>query len=340
MTVYKTNWASTDYINFGDWNRIESNIQELSDYLNTIEYPMPPLRVNSSALSFDGVDDYVDFGSPSSLNITGDLTLEAWVNATGTDSAILTWANDPYTTFPYHWNIYVGTGTSRVNLGITYDSDSAVPLDKWVHLAVTISGTTLTFYLNGQVDGVRTITNTRVQGDSTFSLSRKTMQFFKGKMDEVRIWNVTRSQSEIQANMRKVLGGTEGGLVGYWRCDDGTGTTLTATKGVNGTLMAGTTWTTNVPYIGAINNRTASSIDFLSSINRIENNLDAIKTSFGMTPPNYLTKKTWSVGQGFSFEDVNRLENNTQIIKTYGELITKSYRYCGAFTCGDQGGLF
>ncbi|KRE33433.1 hypothetical protein [Paenibacillus sp. Soil724D2] len=96
----------------------------------------------------------------------------------------------------------------------------------------------------------------------------------------------------------------------------------------------------SVPTPSVVINRTVASIDFLSSINRIENGLGAIQSAFGMTPPNYLSKKTWTIGMGFSFDDVNRLENNTQILKTYGDLIVKSYKYSGALTCGDQGGLY
>jgi hypothetical protein len=94
------------------------------------------------------------------------------------------------------------------------------------------------------------------------------------------------------------------------------------------------------PVPTVVTNRTVRSIDFLSSINRIENNLEALHVAFGMSPPGYLDHKTWTVGQGFTFEDANRLENNTQIIRTYGDLIVKSFRRSGAFTCGDQGGLY
>lgn len=95
-----------------------------------------------------------------------------------------------------------------------------------------------------------------------------------------------------------------------------------------------------VPTPTVVTNRTEKSIDFLSSINRIEANLGAIHDAFGMSPPTYLEQRTWGVGQGFGFEDANRLENNTQIMKTYGDLIQKSFRRSGAFTCGQQGGLY
>jgi hypothetical protein len=44
-------------------------------------------------------------------------------------------------------------------------------------------------------------------------------------MDEVRVWNVARTAAQIQGTMRMRLVGNEAGLVGYWRFDDGTGTT-------------------------------------------------------------------------------------------------------------------
>ena len=48
---------------------------------------------------------------------------------------------------------------------------------------------------------------------------------FNGIIDEVRIWNVARTQQEIQQYMHQQLTGTEPGLVGYWQFNEGTGNT-------------------------------------------------------------------------------------------------------------------
>ena len=85
--------------------------------------------------------------------------------------------------------------------------------------------------------------------------------------------------------------------------------------------------------------RTLSSVDFLSSINRIEQNLESIRTNF-MTPPNYGATETWVAGKGFDYTDANRLEQNIQYLMDYGLLVFQSFRRCGAYTCGDQGGLY
>jgi hypothetical protein len=48
-------------------------------------------------------------------------------------------------------------------------------------------------------------------------------QYFKGIIDEVRVWNVGRTQTEIQASMGNTLSGNERGLVYYFRFDEGMG---------------------------------------------------------------------------------------------------------------------
>jgi len=50
-------------------------------------------------------------------------------------------------------------------------------------------------------------------------------EHFKGMIDEVRIWKIARTAEQIQNNMRKRLTGKEAGLVGYWKLDEGKGTT-------------------------------------------------------------------------------------------------------------------
>ena len=46
---------------------------------------------------------------------------------------------------------------------------------------------------------------------------------YRGDLDELRLWNIVRSQNEIQANMFTRLQGNETGLAGYWNFDEGSG---------------------------------------------------------------------------------------------------------------------
>jgi hypothetical protein len=99
-------------------------------------------------------------------------------------------------------------------------------------------------------------------------------RLYLGQMSEVRVWNATRTQEEIQFSMNKKLTGTETGLVGYWRLNDGTGTTAVATKGTNGTLVnfPANPWSTLTPDIYTRNYK-GFTIDY--SFNSIKSTLNA-----------------------------------------------------------------
>ena len=47
--------------------------------------------------------------------------------------------------------------------------------------------------------------------------------WLNGKIDEIRIWNIVRTESEIRQNMNRHLNGNEPGLVAYYRMDEGKG---------------------------------------------------------------------------------------------------------------------
>lgn len=94
-----------------------------------------------------------------------------------------------------------------------------------------------------------------------------------------------------------------------------------------------------LPAMSFTTNRTQTSVDYLTSINRIEQNLESIRTSF-VTPPGYLPGETWAVGKGFDYTDANRLESNVQLLMEYGVLAFKSYRYCGVAICGQTGAIY
>ena len=61
-------------------------------------------------------------------------------------------------------------------------------------------------------------------------------------LDEVRIWNTARTQQQIQDNMNKELSGDEPGLVGYWKFNEGQGTTVYDNAGNNHGTIHGATW--------------------------------------------------------------------------------------------------
>ncbi len=85
-----------------------------------------------------------------------------------------------------------------------------------------------------------------------------------------------------------------------------------------------------------VSNRTQSYIDYLAGINRIEANLETIRTSFA-TPPGYLPGKVWTLRKGFDFTDANRLERDLRILFEAAYQVYQSFKYCGTFSAGEEG---
>lgn len=97
----------------------------------------------------------------------------------------------------------------------------------------------------------------------------------------------------------------------------------------------------NIHELDVKTDRTMNSIDFLSSINRVEENLEAIKKNF-ITPIGYENKETWKLGKGFSYIDANRLERNLLKLYELALIVKDNLVYAGTFNCGSEweGGLF
>ena len=107
-------------------------------------------------------------------------------------------------------------------------SASKVTTGKWVHVAATreqSNGIVLVF-VDGVLEG-SAVGNVNALSDAP-SISvggRANRNFYTGLMSELRLWSTVRTQSEIVAHMRERLNGDEPGLVGYYRLDEGAGTT-------------------------------------------------------------------------------------------------------------------
>lgn len=94
-----------------------------------------------------------------------------------------------------------------------------------------------------------------------------------------------------------------------------------------------------IPIQTIVSDRDKTSIDYISDINRIEDNIEQIKNAF-ITPPGYQQKKTWAVGMGFDYRDANRLERNLQLLYEWAHLAKENLKYCGTFYCGEDGDIY
>jgi len=181
----------------------------------------------SRALNFDGTDDYVDLGNAAELNISGNLTLEAWIYADDYNQAgriISKWGISS----GYEIDLYMGNIRFNLNQFVIMQTSITSYNGTWVHVAGTKSGNTGTLYINGVSVGsgfAQSTINTSPNNLLIGRMANLGTNSFNGTIDEVRIWNVTRTASEIFDHYNTPLVGTESGLVGLWHLDEGTGTT-------------------------------------------------------------------------------------------------------------------
>jgi hypothetical protein len=72
--------------------------------------------------------------------------------------------------------------------------------------------------------------------------------YWQGKIDDVRIWSVRRTDAEIAANYQSELSGPQPGLVAYYTFDEGSGTVAhdSSGKGHDGMMETGTSFSTEV----------------------------------------------------------------------------------------------
>ena len=173
---------------------------------------------NGQALSFSGANgSYVTVPDSASLRLSGALTLEAWVNpgAIG-GSAWRTVLFKQLGTAAMGYALYANNGAARptgqVNIGGEQNTvgTTQLALNAWTHLATTYDGATQRFYVNGtqvasraQTGALATATGPlRIGGNGVWG------EYFRGLIDDVRIYNRALGAAEVQADMATPVGGT------------------------------------------------------------------------------------------------------------------------------------
>jgi hypothetical protein len=210
-----------------------------------------------------GAENALDFGQfnnssyvtiPSSLNSvfnTNNVTLEGWfkfnVNTSGFPMLIgEAYVGDLKVTFCMHKqgnNINAGF----YNNGWTVvTSASTIQYNTWMHIAATYDQSSIKIYINGNLDATLNANAALPTGSESWYIGKRwdSNEFFRGVMDEIRVWNVARTQAQIQASMNTSVPTNSTGLRAYYKLDESAGTsTADATgNGYNGTLTNGSTW--------------------------------------------------------------------------------------------------
>jgi hypothetical protein len=191
-------------------------------------YDRPTLSLQESlpdyALEFDGTGSFVFLNPAPTLG--NSFTQEAWIYPTHTDDTFHGFMgyqpNRINQSAPGLWckgkKIYYGFGNGSQWLCTT--TGDVLTLNDWNHVAVTFDGTNYKLYINGQQVHNYTGASGKTPYGNPVHLIGRVDNFFEGMIDEVRIWNVARTKSQIQSNMDNTLSGSETGLVAYYKFEE------------------------------------------------------------------------------------------------------------------------
>lgn len=203
---------------------------------------------NPYALNFDGVDDQV---GPVTLSnnaycIELYMYLEKEWTSNSTQMAVFGKGYDNFSIGPTNsWidgeviSLYSGGSSGYVTCSVYH----TIPAG-WSHVAFNWNGTTYSIYLNGvKLQTIENKAKLFSVNNLYFGYRGAYGQHFKGKLDEIRLWNKPRTEQELLDNMNKRLKGDESGLILYYRFDEGTGSIAhdSSPSGLNSNIT-GATW--------------------------------------------------------------------------------------------------
>ncbi len=229
-----------------------------------------PGIASTSTNTFDGLDmggstsDYVSFatdpepGNPAML----DFTLELKVRTTGWSSDPAIFANKNWNngnnrgfviagrTNGSGWKFNIGDGGSRIDLNGGTINDGF-----WHHLTVTYDfDGTKAVYQDGVLINSTTnsISSDVINTGNILALCQDgTLNYSAGidiEVSDVRVWDAVISAADVETWSCQDIDNTHpnyANLIHHWKCDDGSGTSLTDDIGTNtGTLNGSNTWTT------------------------------------------------------------------------------------------------
>lgn len=221
----------------------------------------PPFS-NTYSTDFDGVDDYVDCGNPTDLQITGAFTLSVWMkldSTVGTQACAISKDNGTSERAFTLWSkivnkpvFYIWNGATSYNVGGTTN----IADDTWHHVAVVyVPSTSIRIYVDGVIEGTNTTSIPASINNANYDF--KIGEFagslfeFKGLLDEVSVFNSAVAIAELwdgsgQPTDLSLLATPP---IAWYRFEEGMGTTAidSGSGGNDGTLINGVAYSTDTP---------------------------------------------------------------------------------------------
>lgn len=166
----------------------------------------------NSAYYFDGINDGIDVTRSQTLEPTSAMSACAWVYKEFSNNA---WTPilskrysipDPYNSYSMDggdgigqkWMVNVCRGTVGSQKSVF--SKTSRPYNQWEFVVMVYNGSSLKMYINGKEENSLNVSGNIGYSNMGFYIGKNTVydQFFKGKIDDVRLYNRALSSCEIR----------------------------------------------------------------------------------------------------------------------------------------------
>ncbi|BAT54628.1 patatin [Nostoc sp. NIES-3756] len=211
---------------------------------------MTDLADTQIVLTFDGVDDYIDFGRNDLGGVFAQgstaFTVSGWINpheltnkatSYGTRNVFFARSSERYSdNFEFgisetgSLDVYIDETVSK---GIKTFGRGELTIRQWHFFAIVFNNGQVTVYLNDNeyTDSFRGSALNKATSSITLGATLHKQVYFKGQLANISVWNYPLTHEQIQTHRLDLIVGDEEGLVAYWKLNDGQGTTVKNQKG-------------------------------------------------------------------------------------------------------------
>lgn len=246
QTYEKANKLNDAIKHYETLSQLQPDNVQWQKKLGSLYLNLPPERhetggvVKSTALTLNGNGSYAEIDPSEALNdMTQQVTVSAWIHPTSSPNRYVRIVfrsdeQEPDNRKRSYILVIRDDGKLKITsspngewYASLYSEPGLIKLNKWTHIAGVIDAKN--DYMKIFIDGYQ-VGHRNFQGKDNFYqchlplrigathvINEVKQSSFIGQIDEVRIWNIARTENEIRSDMNIQLKGDEPGLVAYWK---------------------------------------------------------------------------------------------------------------------------